>query len=56
MNMYEEEIKKLQEIIDDSERIVFLEGQVCLQKAEYLTSEALTVFIISNINTLRSRS
>ena len=52
------EIEKLQEIIDNSNKIVFLEGQEYLQNLEFLTSEvpmgctALNLTGISRLNSL----
>ena len=53
--MYQEEVRKLQEIIDDSRRIVFSEGPASPRRAGYRTSGAQRAFTISTTNTRRSR-
>lgn len=43
-----EQKQKFQQIVDESHRIVFLVVRAFLQKAEFPTSEALTVFTTRN--------
>lgn len=54
--MYEKEVEQLQNIIDDSKRIVFFGEQGFLQRAIFRISEVQTGYINKSINIRRSRS
>lgn len=53
--MYEKEIEQLQEMIDESNRIVFSEEPVYQQKVIFRIFEVQQEFIIRNISIHRNR-